>query len=361
MLYLNPSNPNIFVALNTHYRFMKCYVYQKIGANRCSDMTCKVCRYSRTAINPFDNRIDTFLSQNNYANVDRILKGLPADLDLVNTQLWLILYPNDTITSLLPYFPDIHHRTLAKKPQAFRQKYADIQDLKKQLNKIFDYTWFSKKTNNIYSAYQLSKTLDRYTCTYCNRSFTSTVFHDGDTPVIRPTLDHWFPKSEYPLLAVSFYNLVPSCYPCNSSVKGSFIPQLGTHIHPYADPTQTSDFEFDYNYTSLKGYRISVIDTPNGKKLGSKAKATLEEMHMDDIYSSNISELRDLLTIKKNYSTKYVSIMQGILKVKMSKAEVYRILFGAIYDQESFHKRPLSKFKYDILKKLGMLDDIEKS
>jgi len=81
-------------------------------------------------------------------------------------------------------------------------------------------------------------------------------------------------------------------------------------------------------------------------------------MHLDDVYSSNISELRDLLTIKKNYSTKYISTMQRLLKVKMSKAEVYRILFGVDYEQDNFHKRPLSKFKYDILKKLGMLDDM---
>ena len=37
---------------------------------------------------------------------------------------------------------------------------------------------------------------------------------------MRPQFDHWFPKKKYPLLAISFYNLIPCCTYCNSSVKG---------------------------------------------------------------------------------------------------------------------------------------------
>src|SRR5690606_32118753 len=33
------------------------------------------------------------------------------------------------------------------------------------------------------------------------------------------TLDHLLPQSEYPYLSLSLFNLVPSCYSCNSKLK----------------------------------------------------------------------------------------------------------------------------------------------
>jgi len=161
-----------------------------------------------------------------------------------------------------------------------------------------------------------------------------------------------------PLLRISFFNLVPSCASCNSSVKGTVNFNLRDYTHPYHDAAQSDEFKFDYAYTALNGYRISIKDTLAGTVTGSKAKNTLEAMYIDEIYNSNISELRDLLRIRKNYSNSYIRIMQSLLKVNMSRSEVYRILFGVVYEQENYHKRPLSKFKKDILKKLGMLDDM---
>lgn len=356
MLFIDPNSPNIYVALQTHNRWMICFVNKKVGGNVCAVVNCPICSSRIEVVSGLSPKTKAFIQMGN--NLDTIISGDPTALEQVNLDFWAHLFPKRAYTEIQPFIKKLHPKSLAKKTKLWRWQYKVIQKHIAQLNKIFDYTRFSKIETVPYNAYQLSKVLDRYTCTYCNRLYTSTVITSAKKLVTRPTLDHWFPKSDYPLLAVSFYNLVPSCHPCNSSVKGTINLNLTDHIHPYVDIAQTSDFYFDYAYTALDGYRISLHDTASGVINASRAKQTLKTMYLDDIYNSNISELRDLLTIKKNYSKSYIRIMQGLLKTKLSPTEVYRILFGAMYETQQFHKRPLSKFKYDILKKLGMLDEM---
>ncbi|VTP91816.1 hypothetical protein [Sphingobacterium daejeonense] len=223
---------------------------------------------------------------------------------------------------------------------------------------MLDYGWFTDKKNKHYNAYNLSEYLNRETCTYCNRAYTSTVVIKANGQCItRPTLDHWYPKSEFPLLAVSFQNLIPSCHSCNSSIKGTVQLNLTDHIHPYVDSTQNEDFQFGYFYsTVLNKYRIFVKDTP---QKSSKSRDTLKAMFIDEIYNTHHAELSEILTIEKNYSKSYIKKMHLLLGQKISKEEVYRLLFGVYYENKEFYKRPLSKFKYDILKQLGMLSEME--
>ena len=45
-------------------------------------------------------------------------------------------------------------------------------------------------------------------------------------------LDHFFDKKEYPVMAVSFYNLVPVCHSCNH-VKGTRKISYSPHSKKY--------------------------------------------------------------------------------------------------------------------------------
>jgi hypothetical protein len=355
MLYINSLLPNIVIAKNDHHHYIKCFVNKKIGGGRCGDATCSICNSTRRkSVKGLDPYISQFLNRPDH--IDHLISGEPKELERLNTLFWRGRF--GAARNWKPYIETIKNLTLIKLPVPVQQQYADVQKVINQLKQIFDYDWLADNTSKPYNAYHLSRRLDRYTCTYCNRSFTSTVITKEGKPVVRPTLDHWFPKTSYPLLAVSFHNLVPSCHPCNSSVKNTTTFTLKKNIHPYVDVSQSKDFEFNYEYDALDGFKILLIDTPSGKLDKSRAKKTMESMQIHHVYNTNISELRDLITIKRNYSTKYILTMQAQLKARLSKSEVYRILFGTIYEHENFHKRPLSKFKRDILKKLGMLDDM---
>ncbi|MFK0036852.1 hypothetical protein [Pseudomonas monteilii] len=102
------------------------------------------------------------------------------------------------------------------------------------LRKIFNYENFCKKHPTKWNAYKLCDHSRCRTCPYCNHSYAMTVYQDAEG-AFRPTLDHFYPKTHYPHLALSLANLIPSCYPCNSSLKGDVDFFLHRHLHPLFD------------------------------------------------------------------------------------------------------------------------------
>jgi hypothetical protein len=270
-----------------------------------------------------------------------MISGNPQDLLNVNIRFWSILIPGFTMNNWKTYLDNNTNRIL---------------DVKKSVEKIFSYkAWFCKKESKYYSAYDLAKKLDRNSCTYCNRIYTLTIINRKGKKIIRTTLDHWFPKTDFPLLALSFYNLIPSCSNCNSSVKGATNFNLNDHIHPYLDVNQNEDFIFNYKFnSSLNNYRLYLQDVNSSN---DKARNTLNGMYIDEMYNSHQSELRDLIKIKTNYSKSYIESIEKLFGNKLTKEEVYRILFGVEFESKNFHKLPLSKFKSDILRELGIIEN----
>ena len=63
-------------------------------------------------------------------------------------------------------------------------------------------------------------------CPYCNRSYIHTLKHHG----VRPQYDHFFSKIKYPYLAVSLYNLIPSCSICNQAKSDIDTYAVSIHI-----------------------------------------------------------------------------------------------------------------------------------
>lgn len=127
-----------------------------------------------------------------------------------------------------------------------RSKRCKTEFSKKILPKIFDYAAFTK---NKVQAYGLAKKLNVKTCPYCNRNYTVTiekVVAKKVTHIVRPDFDHFLAKSKYPLLALSFYNLIPCCSLCNSRIKGDFEMELKKHIHPYVEGFDDS-LHFSFN------------------------------------------------------------------------------------------------------------------
>jgi hypothetical protein len=101
------------------------------------------------------------------------------------------------------------------------------------LKGVFDYRRFTNTYATYYCGYDLARALKVNTCPYCNRNYTVTV---GQLKrVTRPDFDHFFPKGAYPLLALSFYNLIPSCLVCNRSVKNQKSIVYGKFLHPYEE------------------------------------------------------------------------------------------------------------------------------
>jgi hypothetical protein len=127
-----------------------------------------------------------------------------------------------------------------------QSKLVEKYSLLGTLESVFGYT--AALGGNKYRSYMLTAAAKHNTCVYCNRQYTFNIVRDGgknnDNRIARPALDHWFPKSLFPLMSLSYYNLIPSCTVCNSSAKADGIWALNTHIHPYETTPDIPKFKF---------------------------------------------------------------------------------------------------------------------
>lgn len=272
---------------------------------------------------------------------------------------WNTSDPDDSILkNLLIYEPE-PLKSLNDSLQAKLDGLFFGKPSKSDLLKIFGYEkMFNSSKSN---AYWLSKKIDSNTCVYCNRLYAFTIEkgngkNDAER-IARPAFDHWFDKSDYPLMSLSLCNLIPSCTICNSSVKGKTKFDLATHTHPYVHETGHPDITFKVSLSTNVPPQYSVtIDTPPG----SKEERTVKDMMLQEVYAMHGElEVRDIMEFNKAYPAGYLKqLFADVLKAsshKLTRSEVYRMLFGTEMDSSKFLDRPLSKMKYDILKYLGVI------
>lgn len=117
------------------------------------------------------------------------------------------------------------------------------ENLKKLFNmiisKYFDWDTFIAFIDEKHLLSNIYNDLGIGICPYCNRNYTSIVEikltdeqkknfkylykeskkDNNQIKYVLPSFDHFFPKSQYPYLALTLWNLVPTCTYCNSKFK----------------------------------------------------------------------------------------------------------------------------------------------
>lgn len=224
-----------------------------------------------------------------------------------------------------------------------------LDDFKEQCKKMFVDSgyedWFLHERKN----YALANLLNQHTCNYCNREYIFIYEKKGKGMV--PQFDHWFPKKDFPLLALSFYNLVPSCATCNT-IKSSDNLNLLNHLHPYIDENIASTYSF--SYLALDTNKNQIV-FKNNSLLHTKGIDTVKALNLELIYNGHSDkELQDLIDLRYKYSTNYLNILLEKMfpDIAISKEERYRLIFGIELQEKDYHKRIFSKFKNDIIKEL---------
>ncbi|SEM42085.1 HNH endonuclease [Chryseobacterium taichungense] len=201
--------------------------------------------------------------------------------------------------------------------------------------------------------YYLAEILDQHTCIYCNRNYVKTV-GNSDNKILRAEYDHFFNKNKYPLLALSFYNLIPICSTCNKK-KGDTDFDLDNYLHPYLMSDEDKKFNFSYRKKSFIDNNVKLCISTTDSAVEKKIKKTFKDLCLNEIYNSNSDkELRDLLDLRYKYSQNYLEILLNntFKNLPITKEEVYRMVFGIETKEEDYHKRPFSKFKKDIIDEL---------
>lgn len=194
--------------------------------------------------------------------------------------------------------------------------------------------------------------IEVHTCYYCNIDFINTFKKNNETKNAF-TLDHVLEKADYPFLALSLYNLVPSCYVCNSKVKDSKIP--------FDDFSPTNkDFDFDER-VKFKSF----ISSPNLQiekeqdfyiklieNYSNKYDKYIESLNLNDRYDYHKYKVLEMIQKRKEYPDSRIKELSDL--TKKTQEEVKQDLFG-IYTSEDLHKRPLSKLIKDISEELDLI------
>ncbi|RRJ90730.1 hypothetical protein [Flavobacterium macacae] len=264
------------------------------------------------------------------------------------------------------------HAMLNPKTGAVITNPASIQTyLKNWVNKsiraIFNYdndnqSFISKDSGRL--AYRHARHLKVDSCPYCNANFTFTI--KNKRMKCRPQFDHFLNKGRHPYLALSFFNLIPSCALCNSgALKGSKPFSITTHVHPFLN-----DMEGLYNFRAdvdavdflVNGDDFTLVLKPC-KGISSaqykKAQQNIKAFGLDDRYSYHKDIASDV--IKKAYfynkstvEALFTSFQIGNENIFKSESEIKELILGNYMHPDNFHKRILSKLTKDIAEEFGL-------
>jgi hypothetical protein len=288
------------------------------------------------------------------SNLDVIITGKPKELEAL-IDILKPLYDkalNARIVALLA-------------PVTKKQKNSEKVILNKKIFSIFNYKKFTDFESGSWAhTHSIRMSID--VCPYCNMQYTFTYkTQEGKT---RPQFDHFMCKDLYPYFAMSFYNLVPSCYVCNASFKGSkkFLPS--THIHPLVeDMSDCLVFKTNVNKVDFlmgkSGFEISMIMPPGGNSVKKiKADKNAQVFHLSGLYEFHKEYAGELVRKAFSYTdtkidellNSYSGGIAGAAPLFRTREQILTMLFGSHLRQDMMRKRSLGKLSYDILKDLGI-------
>ena len=344
MINLLESDIDIEVAKKDHLAFFECYIDKRLNGTDYPLIKVNIPNRRESSKSNNFNELVNFVESGN--NKETIIIGEPNELKSKHDELIALI---DRLYHPLTYLDYLS----ANKED--RIAMGDIHKFICDIKLTFDYTFFnSLQPTDDYSPYTLTANLKVRSCIFCNRTYTITRTAKSKGKLMRPQLDHWYPKSKFPLLAISFYNLIPCCTYCNSSVKGDDELNPLYHIHPYILETIPDDFSFGYYHEkSINDY---VIYLKKSTGASGKIVKTLKELKIDQMYNGHIVELEDMINLKKAYSKEYIKKMAAFFPESgLSERETFRMLFGIESETKNYHLMPMSKFKNDILCELGII------
>ncbi len=213
----------------------------------------------------------------------------------------------------------------------------------------FKTTNFEEGRKIPYTARTLVDWLGISVCPYCNRNF---IYNAGKKR--SSELDHFYPKDVYPWLAVSFYNLIPSCKVCNQ--------EKSTHplvINPYQSDA-FKDWRFKLTiqspnfYHSTDGFTIKLDESKLSDEETKAQRQHISCLSLDEQYHHHKDHVLELIQRNVVYSDAYIDSLFAQFEGTLfrSREDVLRLAHANFISEDEIHKRPLAKLTKDILKQL---------
>lgn len=270
---------------------------------------------------------------------------------------------------------------------------------------VFKYDYFRK------SKYEFQQFLARFfreelgvtVCPYCNRNWITSVPGKKRTkqrggitpphivpqqqgidikPLITPQVDHYFPKVTYPYLALSLFNLVPSCPTCNNR----------KHEFDTAQKSQWQWYPYEHEHCGSIWFQLNLDDYLDLSALAfadlhsfhavghdedilniiSSSDDPISRLELKRLYRSHIREVQKTVFRIMEYYHPYWDLLPkndtpdeplenalNQLRMRFDQQRKAYLLQGADWD-ERLKVTPLGKMKHDLGEQL-LYNDWEKS
>lgn len=225
-----------------------------------------------------------------------------------------------------------------------------------ELEKIFKYDKMETVRHEVMVAYNIK------VCPYCQRNYI-TSYIDGDREKTTADLDHFFPKSIYPYLALSLYNFVPSCQICNSRMK--LAKEAISIVYPFEESFDELGAKFkikdnkDLDFFLKSSETEFEIEISLGNVKPEAVKNSIDLFRLDKLYKvAHNNYIQDMLKNIQKEPSNRIKLLNNDLKELMEefsaeeKKELKKIdkdIVLAPYRFKYENGEPLGKLTKDIL------------
>lgn len=258
------------------------------------------------------------------------------------------------------------------------QKIEKLIHLNKILKNIFNYECFQsdgikiKIDNNDekWDRHKLISMLNISVCPYCNRQYISNYIDNKMEKKTTADLDHFYSQNNYPFLALSLYNFIPSCQICNSRFKLQKDFRFEEHVYPYEESFEdnawfetgfikkcgSDEYDMDFLFGISNVFDIDIkIKNQIEERLKNKIKNSIKTFKLKEVYQSHIDYVRALLLKSIIYNeskiTELYTEYPGMFK---GREEVVQMIVSNYISDEELGKRPLAKLTKDICEEFGL-------
>lgn len=184
-------------------------------------------------------------------------------------------------------------------------------------------------------------------CPYCNRQY---IFGTDNNRKVSAQFDHFYSKSKYPYLALSFYNLIPCCPTCNRAKGEDHI-----EINPYIE-----GFENNAKFTIDSPLNCILKNTDWEIRFESdeRCKTNIQAFALDELYKKHKDYAYEIaLKSIANQKGYFNELKNSFSKLGITDELIERILWGNYLDNDQLSNRPLSKMALDIINQFNDLKD----
>ncbi len=275
---------------------------------------------------------------------------------------WEIIRGNKDFSSLLSLPEDVkdllicpYEKLICYFILLLKLKKEDYQKLKEIFdNNEFNYEKFRDKIATFFK--DNADKLKIHSCFYCDAAYTGVFL----TRKSRQTfdVDHFFPKSEYPMFSLSLYNFVPSCQVCNSRIKGDKFIELFSLEQKLLSKNgllqispASKKYDMDSNLT-IKVYpqkqdknsdkKEQKIDNEFNQVNQNEGSETDNEWHYTSVFSKNLENYRVIFDV--NGETAYEKVVKSFLLEE--RYNNIAIKSQALYLMDLKKKYPDSNIKF---------------